>query len=75
MKLLHTQELALLSTLRAEREASDERAREQRLAEARRWEEYLFTTFDQLTARLPHPRAGDDQSRQHPGSPSRRKAA
>ena len=60
MKLLHAQELALLSTLRAERAASDECAREQRLAEAQRWEEYLFTAFDQLTARLlplryPHP--------------------
>ena len=74
MKLLPTQEMALLSTLRAERAANDECAREQRLAEAQRWEEYLFTAFDQLTARLPHPRTGDT-TRQQPAEPFRRNAA
>ena len=75
MKLLHTKESMLLATLRAERAANDERARELRLAEAQRWEEYLFTAFDQLTARLPHPRSDRDQTRHQPTEPRQRKAA
>lgn len=46
------QEIARLAALRAERAAGDAAARAERLAEARRWEDYLCTTFDQLTARL-----------------------
>lgn len=59
-------DLALLTALRAEHAAAAERERAQRLAEARCWEEYLFTALDQLTARL---------HRATPPAPYRREAA
>jgi hypothetical protein len=59
MLATHDRDLALLTALRAEREAEDTREREERLAEARRWEDYLFIALDQLTARLPRSRAAD----------------
>ena len=46
-------DLALLATLRAEREAANERERALRLAEARRWEEYLFTALSTRDRRIP----------------------
>jgi hypothetical protein len=57
MLAAHDRDLALLAALRAEREADDARERDDRLAEAQRWEDYLFTALDQLTARLPRSRA------------------
>lgn len=67
-------DLALLATLRAERAAADEHARAERLAEARCWEEYLFTALDQLSARL-HRARPVGQSRHQPTDDFRRNAA
>ena len=67
-------DLALLAALRAEREVADERERTQRLSEARCWEEYLFTTFDQLTARLQRA-TPTTRTRRHTHAPFRRDAA
>lgn len=63
MLAAHDRDLALLTALRAEREAADARERADRLAEAERWEDYLFVALDQLTARLPRSRAAG-QARQ-----------
>jgi hypothetical protein len=73
MLAAHDHDLALLTTLRAEREADDARERDDRLAEAQRWEDYLLTALDQLTARLQRSRvAGRDRQ---PAEPFRREVA
>lgn len=58
-------DLALIATLRAERAAADQRDRCDRLAEAQRWEEYLLTALDQLTARFHRARQVVPVRRQH----------
>ena len=73
MLAAHDRDLALLTALRAEREADQARDRAERLADARRWEEYLFTALDELTARLRRSRA-IDRDRQ-PAEPFRREVA
>lgn len=73
MLAAHDRDLALLTALRAEREAEDARERAERLEEAQRWEDYLFTALDQLTARLQRSRAlGRDRQ---PVEPFRREVA
>jgi hypothetical protein len=73
MLAAHDRDLALLTALRAEREDNDARERAERLEEARRWEEYLFTALDQLTARLRRPRASGRE--RQPADPFRREIA
>ena len=67
-------DLALLTALRAEHEAAAERERTQRLSEAQCWEEYLFTTFDQLTARIQRITPAT-RTHSQPHAPFRRDAA
>jgi hypothetical protein len=73
MLAAHDRDLALLTALRAEREADDARERDDRLAEAQRWEDYLITALDQLTARLQRSRATGRDSQ--PAEPFRREVA